>query len=89
MKNTLLLICGLMATFLACKSQDNNAQDPTGTSSLSMKINGVEWKATTDITGSLGIIQDQQFILAGKALSGTKEQNLKNFRQNKTAGQYA
>ena len=76
MNYSLLLFHFLFLPFTACKSDGNAPQKPVVSTFLSMKINGVEWKATSEITGSLGVLQAKQFVLGGTATPGTREQNM-------------
>ena len=83
MKNTVLFLFSILLINIACKSKGSPPQgDPGGNSVLSMKINGVEWKATEKITGSLGVLQDKQFVLGGVATPGNKQQNMNILLEN-------
>jgi hypothetical protein len=75
MKNTLLFLGCLLFTLNACKSDGNAPQKTAGSTVISMKINGVDWKAEKKITGSLGVLKEKQFVLGGTSTPGNKEQD--------------
>ncbi len=76
MKNALVLISCFLMAMTACKREGKAQPTTAGTTFLSMKINGVAWKAEKKITGSLGVLKEQQFVLGGIATPGNKEQNM-------------
>lgn len=66
MKKSLILSLLLGFLALSCKEKDDtNPTTDTEGNYITMKIDGVEWKANTSIAGGIGILSDAQFIIAG------------------------
>lgn len=69
-----LLSCGGAAPQTDAAGSDAAAAPATGTY-LRMKINGVPWEATEEITGNLGLLGEGQFGLGGGHIVDGEEQN--------------
>ncbi len=60
---SIILLCSIL---LSCKEKsDTDTGNDNPENFITMKIDGVAWKANTTIAGGLGNLADGQFIIAG------------------------